>query len=91
MLLHQHLNFNLSLRPDNNFSVISGTYSAMKKIIIPLTIVLLAACASKAPQQMSRRELAKCAWKGNADCQAEFQHRLQVKRGTVPATNTATP
>ncbi|EOC1279317.1 hypothetical protein ACI1BE_002896 [Cronobacter turicensis] len=91
MLLHQPLNFNLSRRPDNHFSVISGIYSAMKKIIITLTIVLLVACTSKAPQQMSPRELAKCAWKGNTDCQAELQHRLQVKRGTVPAANTAIP
>lgn len=61
----------------------------MKKAVIPFAILLLTACASKTPQQMSPRELAKCAWNGNTACQTELQHRLQVRRGAVSAPAAA--
>ncbi|EKT1334681.1 hypothetical protein QDW80_003833 [Salmonella enterica] len=60
----------------------------MKKALIPLALLLLAGCASKSPQQMNGRELARCAWKGNADCKTELQHRLQARQETAPATTT---
>jgi len=62
----------------------------MKKVLPPLVLLLLAGCAAKSPQQMSPRELAKCAWNGNADCKTELQHRVQARQGTAPATTPAT-
>lgn len=63
----------------------------MKKILLPLALLLLAGCAAQSPQQMNGRELARCAWKGNADCKTELQHRLQMKQGTQPASSTSVP
>lgn len=63
----------------------------MKKILFPLALLLLAGCASKSPQQMNGRELARCAWKGNADCKTELQHRLQMKQGTPTAASSPAP
>ncbi|EOH0855379.1 hypothetical protein ACLKT3_005100 [Salmonella enterica subsp. enterica serovar 50:k:e,n,x,z15] len=63
----------------------------MKKILFPLVLLLLAGCASKSPQQMNGRELARCAWKGNADCKTELQHRLQTKQSTQPISGASAP
>jgi hypothetical protein len=60
----------------------------MKKMIFPLTIGLLAACASKTPQKMSGRERAKCAWNGNAACKTELQHRMQMRQSSTSTTGS---
>jgi uncharacterized lipoprotein len=56
----------------------------MKKRILLISVVcLLAACSTNSPQQMSGRQLAKCAYKGDAACQTELQKRIQARNHQV--------
>jgi len=62
----------------------------LKKAIFFMVILLMVGCASKPPQQMSPRELAKCAWNGNVDCKTELQHRLQARQEVATSTKSTT-